>query len=469
MIVMKFGGSSVESAKAIQRVACIVRNHLNQQPVVVVSAMGKTTDRLLAIARLTASGDQPAAEREMDKLLQFHLNEAPALHNEIRAHFAELSQVLGQIAATGAVTPPLTDAVSSFGERLSSLIVTAAFRHAGIDAVHLDSRQVIVTDACHTQASLLFTETNALLRRKVSSDQVTVMGGFIAATEDGVPTTLGRGGSDYTAAIVGAALSVDEIQIWTDVDGMMTCDPRIVPEAHCLRSVSYSEAEQMAKAGARVLHPATVLPAVRQAIPIVICNSRNAAAPGTRILGESPSDGLVLSIACRTGVAVLQLTPRNTPVTADFANEVWNAFQKAGLPFELIATSTQEMTVLVEEAALTPEFVSSLNALAPVETHSGRALVTLVGRNVSRNPSSLVRASRQLAKIAGGASLAWCSDSRFAFVVAAEALHQAAEVLHTEFFSQPDPAYFIPNRTGVTKFRIAPEPTIAVRQRLASA
>ena len=157
------------------------------------------------------------------------------------------------------------------------------------------------------------------------------MGGFIGATEDGVTTTLGRGGSDYTAAIVGAALAADEIQIWTDVDGMLTCDPRVVPGAHCLRSISYAEAEQMAKAGAKVLHPATVLPAIRQGIPIVIRNSRNPGAAGTRIVRENPCDGAVMSIACRTGIALLQLVPRNTPVTADFGSEIWDAFQKAGV------------------------------------------------------------------------------------------------------------------------------------------
>ena len=190
------------------------------------------------------------------------------------------------------------------------------------------------------------------------------MGGFIGATEDGVTTTLGRGGSDYTAAIVGAALSADEIQIWTDVDGMLTCDPRIVPDAHCLRSISYAEAEQMAKAGAKVLHPATVLPAVRQGIPIAIRNSRNPGAAGTRIVRENPCDGAVMSIACRTGIALLQLVPRNTPVTADFGREIWDAFQKAEVQFELIATSRKELSVVADAASLTPDF-SAVSAPSP--------------------------------------------------------------------------------------------------------
>jgi aspartate kinase len=458
MIVMKFGGSSVESARAIQRVASIVRDHSGCPLAVVVSAMGKTTDRLLSIARLSAEGNLQAAGRELAKLRQFHLTEAASLtraqqavwlDTQIGRLFDELDLVLREVVDSRSLSPRLSDAVLSFGERLSSVVVTAGFRQMGIDAVHLDARTAILTDGNHTQAAPLFVETNALIRRKVSRTQVTVMGGFIAANESGVPTTLGRGGSDYTAAIVGAAMAADEIQIWTDVDGMLTCDPRVVPNPHCLRSISYAEAEQLAKAGAKVLHPATVLPAVRQGIPIVIRNSRNPGAAGTRIHRENPCDGAIVSIACRTGIALLQLLPRNTPVTGDFGSEIWQAFQKAGVQFDLIGTSRTEISLLVEEASLTPAFRNQLAALAEIEVQENRALVTLVGHNASRNPSNLTRASQQLRRTPGGATLCWCSDSRFAFVVSADALNYAAEALHNEFFGQPDPALFVQNRGSV--------------------
>ncbi len=462
MIVMKFGGSSAESAKAIQRVASIVAENAAENPgpppVVVVSAMAKTTDRLLAIARQYANGSVKNAALALAELRHFHFREAwylargaqaVWLDQQISGLFEELDRVLEEVRKSGSLTSRLSDAVLSFGERLSSVIVTAGFRQAGIDAVHLDARNAIVTDGKHTQAAPLFIETNALLRRRISRVQVTVMGGFIGATEKGVPTTLGRGGSDYTAAIVGAALAADEIQIWTDVDGMLTCDPRVVAGSHCLRSISYAEAEQMAKAGAKVLHPATVLPAIRQGIPIVIRNSRNPAAPGTRIVRDNPDDGAVMSIACRRGIALLQVIPRNTPVTADFGSGIWDAFQKAEVQFDLVATTSKEISLVVDEASLTPEFQSRLRSVAEVEVQDGRALVTLVGHNASRNSSNLARASQQLRKTPGGAILSWCSDSRFAFVVAADALNTAAEALHNEFFGQPDPALFVPDRTSV--------------------
>jgi aspartate kinase len=455
MIVMKFGGSSVESAAAIQRVAAIVLDHRERKPVVVVSAMGKTTDALLAILRLTTEGNHEAATRDFRKLRAFHLNESTGLENEIHALFSELEQTLLQPPS-----PLKTDAVTSFGERLSSLIVTAAFRRAGLDAVHLDARQAVVTDAQFTSAAPLFVETNALLRRKIFAERITVMGGFISATEDGITTTLGRGGSDYTAAIVGAALSVDEIQIWTDVDGMLTCDPRVVSGAHCIKSLSFAEAEQMAKAGAKVLHPSTVAPAIRQRIPIVIRNSRNPRAAGTRIAVESPHTGEVMSIACRNKVALLHIRPFNTPVTPEFSREIWDVFESAHVAIDLVATSRKELSLAVDTATMTPALQSRLGELAELKIEVNRALITLIGQNAARKPANLARASQQLCRVPGGAIMTVASDSRFAFLIPAESLAQAAEALHDEFFDQPDPAFFVPNRATVL---VAARPDRSVR------
>lgn len=454
MVVMKFGGSSVESAEAIERAASIVRE-CDRRPVVVVSAMGKTTDRLLAIARFCEAGNGKAALRELSGLRTFHSKEAArlvspaqamALNRHICTHFGELEQALMEVSASGSLTPALSDEILSFGERLSSLIVTAAFRHAGIDAAHLDARRVIVTDDRHTHALPLSFETNAMLRRKVSDSHVTVMGGFIGATENGVTTTLGRGGSDYTAAIVGAALCAEEIQIWTDVDGMLTCDPRLVPDGHCLKSISYVEAEELARCGARVLHPATVAPAVWQRIPIVIRNSRNPAAPGTRIVAESPCEGVVVSIACRTDVSLLHLSPPRTPLTSEFGRQVWETFERAGLSFELISPSVRRFSLAVASRDLAPHFVQELGSIARLEIEPARALISLVGKNASRNNANLARASQRLAEIRGGATVTCCTDSRFAFVVAEGSIAAAAQALHDEFFHQPDSNVFTVNR-----------------------
>src|SRR5687767_12861063 len=221
MIVMKFGGSSVESAAAIGRVASIVEARLSQRPVVVVTAMGKTTNRLDAIARTAAAGDRDGALAQLAALEQYHFDEAGDMP-VLRSYFAEIAELVRGLAVLGELTPRSIDAIWSYGERMSSLVVTEMFRQRGIDAVHRDSRDFIITDERHTQAAPLYPETYARLSEHLAplaARQVVVLGGFIASTRAGVTSTLGRGGSDFTAALVGAGIGATEIQIWTDVDG----------------------------------------------------------------------------------------------------------------------------------------------------------------------------------------------------------------------------------------------------------
>jgi len=284
MIVMKFGGSSVESAAAIARVAGIVRERLDQQPVVVVSAMGKTTNGLLAAAELAAGGQREAAQQGLDALERFTLGEADAsLAAFIALHFQELGAFLDELTQIGEFPDQYVDLISSYGERLSSKIVAVAFEKLGLRSVHVDAREVLITDRRHKQAAPLYARTYArcqsILKPLAEMGKVVVLGGFIGSTQDGFTTTLGRGGSDFSAAIFGAGLGASEIQIWTDVDGMLTCDPRILPGGHRVKLISFAEAAELAYFGAKVLHPATVVPAVEKNIPVLILNSRNPASP----------------------------------------------------------------------------------------------------------------------------------------------------------------------------------------------
>ena len=240
MIVMKFGGSSLASADEIRQAAKIVTSQAERQPLVVVSAMGKTTDRLLSIAQAAAKGDRSGAAVRVGELKSYHLQEAgrvtpdeclDELETFVEAHFVELRELVGGFSVLGDLTPRSIDAISSYGERLSSFVMSLALRNSGIDVAHVDSRHVITTNDRFSQASPLMDLTNRLLKEKISplfeQHQAVVMGGFIASTTEGVTSTLGRGGSDYTASLVGAALGAEEIQIWTDVDGVMTADPTI--------------------------------------------------------------------------------------------------------------------------------------------------------------------------------------------------------------------------------------------------
>ena len=260
--------------------------------------MGKTTNKLLAIANAAIAGNRAEYIAQVHDLRDFHSREArlvvplaerAELDRTLDEHFQELTELVKGLAVLGELTPRSIDAISSYGERLSSYIVSLAFAHFGIKAAHVDSRRVIITDRRHTQAAPLYNETYARLAATIpplAKDKMVVMGGFIGATEDGVTTTLGRGGSDFTASIVGAGIGAEEIQIWTDVDGMLTADPTILPGGHRVKTISFAEAAELAYFGAKVLHPATVVPAVEKNIPVLILNSRRPEVEGTRIVSE---------------------------------------------------------------------------------------------------------------------------------------------------------------------------------------
>src|SRR6202451_1736197 len=248
MIVMKFGGTSVEDARAIEREAAIVKERLPQKPVVVVSAMAKVTDTLLTMARAAGAGERKTALKLCRSLQERHYNTASELlgtalftdfHSELGSDFEALDELLRGIAAVGEITPRTTDHVSAYGEILSSKIIAAAFCAKGLDAILVDSRECLVTDSAHTRAAPQIEDTNRHLQAKVqpllAAGKVPVMGGFIGATKAGVTTTIGRGGSDYSAAIIGAGLDAQRIEIWTDVDGMLTTDPNICPDARRIK------------------------------------------------------------------------------------------------------------------------------------------------------------------------------------------------------------------------------------------
>src|SRR6266576_5388049 len=300
-IVMKFGGTSVGDAKAIERVVGIVRERLPQKPVVVVSAMARVTDQLLQMARAAGSGDRKTALTLARELRERHYNTAGELlgtalftqfHSDLGTEFEDLEELLRGISAVGELTPRTTDHVASFGEVLSSKLVTAALSAHGIEASLVDARDCIVTDETFTRAAPLFEDTNAklgeLVRPLLEQGRVPVIGGFIASTRGGITTTIGRGGSDFSAAIVGAGLGAEKIEICTDVDGMMTTDPNICADARRIKVISFDEAAELAYFGAKVLHPATVLPAIQKNIPVYILNSRNPGCEGTRIVARAP-------------------------------------------------------------------------------------------------------------------------------------------------------------------------------------
>jgi aspartate kinase len=468
MIVMKFGGSSVESGSAIRRVAAIVKHHLSRRPVVVVSAMGKSTSRLLAVATEAGRGHKYFVSKNLAELQDDHFDEAAEavsgellerLESGLKRHFRDLHTLLLEIAEEGRqLTPAMMDEIAAYGERMSSEVMAAALENAGIPAVHVDARRVILTDDRHTNATPLYWETYARLRRlpELYSDRVAVMGGFIGATAAGATTTLGRGGSDLTASIVGAGISAEEIQIWTDVDGMLTTDPRIAADFHRVRSLSYTEATEMACCGAKVLHPDSVAPAIRQHIPIVIRNSRNPANEGTRIGPGASGSGIVKSIACRQDRMVLEIRPDgagdfelDTPALAQICD-------RHGMSPEWIGRQGNAAFLAVRDGVTPDQVRAPFEGCVQVRIHSKSAVLTLVGDRIARETGVCVRVRNALKQIPAMILSAPQSDHAIVIVVPQSELTQSAALLHREFFAQPDPSVFAPCRAEAANRRQNP-------------
>lgn len=445
MIVMKFGGTSVESAEAIQRVAGIVKSRLNRKPIVVVSAMGKTTNRLLAIANLAVGGKRDQALAELISLRDYHLRES-GMERTVDEHFQELSELVKGLAVLGELTPRSIDAISSFGERLSSLIVTNIFKHHGINSVHLDSRKVIVTDRRHTHALPLFEQTYAKLAAAIppmAEHHAVVMGGFIGATEDGITTTLGRGGSDFTASIVGAGIGAEEIQIWTDVDGMLTADPNVVPGAHRVRVISFNEAAELAYFGAKVLHPATVMPAIEKNIPVMILNSRRPQVEGTRIQSEPvASKNVVKSIACKSRVSVLNIRSTRMFMAHGFMRSIFEIFDRYQTSVDMVATSEVSVSLTLDQTEHLDQIVAELREFAEVSIDLNDAIICIVGDNIRCSTGVAARLFKALDGINVRMLSQGASALNIGFVVAGAELAAAVQALHREFFSELDPAVF---------------------------
>ncbi len=455
MIVMKFGGTSVESAVAIERVAGIVKARAERHPIVVVSAMGKTTNKLLAIANAAIAGRREEYVRQIHDLRDFHSREARQvvplaeradLDRTLDEHFQELTELVKGIAVIGELTPRSIDAISSYGERLSSYIVALAFNHFGLPAVHLDARKVIVTDKRHTHAGPLFAETYRRLEATVpplAAEKVVVMGGFIGSTEEGVTSTLGRGGSDFTASIVGAGVNAEEIQIWTDVDGMLTADPTILPGGHRVKTISFAEAAELAYFGAKVLHPATVIPAVERNIPVMILNSRRPDVPGTRIVGAAvPCKNAVKSIACKRKITLVNINSSRMFMAHGFLRRIFEVFDRYETSVDMIATSEVSVSLTIDNTEHLTRICEELGEFSEVSTEPEQAIVCLVGENIRYTPgvaSKVFHAleSVNIRMISQGASLL-----NLSVVVAEKDLRIAVEALHSAFFAELDPEVF---------------------------
>ncbi|MDE1162629.1 MAG: lysine-sensitive aspartokinase 3 [Acidobacteriaceae bacterium] len=457
IVVMKFGGTSVEDATAMLRTAAIVEGRLKKglSPVVVVSAMAKVTDTLLAAAAAAGKNDRDEALKLSDSLRTRHLGVAAELASgdaltslQINIHhdFDALDEMLRGICAVGELTLRSTDNIVSFGERLSSRMVTAAFAHKGMNSAHVDARTVIITDDHYGKAApdeakiALALEAGVL--PLIDGGKVPVMGGFIASC-NGVTTTLGRGGSDYTAALVGGGLHGGAIEIWTDVNGIMTTDPRVVPEALRVKTISFEEAAELAYFGAKVLHPATILPAVQKNIPVWVLNSRNAENEGTVITATPPPcKSPFKSIAAKKKLTIIDIVASRMLLAHGFLKLVFDVFDKYGCAIDMVSTSEVSISVTVDSRENLPQICEELSKIADVKLEGAKALICMVGEDIRGHAGIAAQVFDAVKHVNVRMISQGASEINMSFMIEEQDVEETIRSLHKKFFAAADPNIF---------------------------
>jgi aspartate kinase len=405
---MKFGGTSVADPDAFERLVGIVSQQAavsRAPPVVVVSALAGVTDELVAVAQLARDGEAAQADARLRRLADRHVAMATAISDGSRqgalaavAHeFDELIGVVHALAALREVSPRSLDAMLAVGEIASSRIIAAALADRRLPSIWIDARQVLVTDTEHNAAAPDMTATRERARDQLAPGarcgRVAVLGGFIGATGSGVTTTLGRGGSDYSASILGACLDAEEIQIWTDVDGMLTADPRIVPRPRVVPQLSFAEASELAYFGAKVLHPSTILPAVSKNIPVRILNSRRPQSPGTLITADGGGSGCPLTaIAAKRDVTVIDITSSRMLMAYGFLRRLFEVFERFKTPVDVVTTSEVSVSVTVDDTRRLDDIVDNLRSFAEVNCERDMAIICAVGENLRSDPALFAEA-----------------------------------------------------------------------------
>jgi aspartate kinase len=454
--VMKFGGTSVQDAEAIDRACSIVKGRLARRPVVVVSAMAKVTDMLLAMGNAAGAGDSDKALELSRGLRERHYATAGELlgtgvftqfHSELEEEFNRLDELLRGIVAVGELTPRTSDYVVSYGERLSSKICTAAFSARGLNATLLDARDIIITDKQHTKAIPQVEEIDhrvqTIVRPLLEAGRVPVMGGFLGATRDGVQTTIGRGGSDFSAALVGAGLNAESIEIWTDVDGMKTTDPNICPDAHRIKVISFEEAAELSYFGAKVLHPATVLPAVQKNIPVYVLNSKNPKNEGTLIVALAPkSKSTFKAIAAKKRITIVDVVATRMLGAHGYLRAIFEVFDRHHAAVDVVSTSEVSVSLTVDSTEAIPAVAADLEKIADVKYSGRKAIICMVGENIREKHGIAAQVFACVEDINVRMISQGASEINLTFVIDEDDVPEVVRRLHKRFFSDPDPDTF---------------------------
>ncbi|HLV00712.1 MAG TPA: lysine-sensitive aspartokinase 3 [Acidobacteriota bacterium] len=456
MIVMKFGGTSVENAAAFRRVADIVAARREKVPIVVVSATGKTTDELVTLCLHASAGDQDEAKGLIDWIIKKHqkivqdlgLREDELLSQVLAEAKKRLQDCCRAMMETGQAPAADRDALLGIGEFLSSRILARFLESEKIPSQWVDARQFMMTDSSFGRARPLVAESkkriDPLITPLISKGIVAVMQGFVGSDLEGHSTTLGRGGSDYSATLVAALTEAEAVEIWTDVDGVMTADPTLVPEARRIRRMTFQEASELAYFGAKVLHPATILPAVEKGIPVYVLNSRRPREGGTEILPALnplpfPRGDYrrwpVKSIAYKEGLSVIMIKSTRMLMAYGFLAGIFEIFARYRTSVDLVSTSEVSVSVTIDNPEHLPQILKELSEFAEVEVLERKAIVCVVGENIGRIPGTAARIFGTLDDFRIHLISQGASDVNISFVIDEEDIPAVVRRLHERIFA----------------------------------
>ncbi len=435
MLIMKFGGSSLQSPERIRETAAIVQNHASLRPMLVLSAMGSTTENLIDAGRsaLHQSVNFPKIE-EFHRGLLAALNLPPKLVDPL---LSELNSLLRGISLIRELTPKTRDTLLSFGERLSVRIFSAYLNQIGVPSSYFDGWDAgILTTSDHGKAEVL-PETSERIQENLNGEtKVAVVTGFIGKDRQGNITTLGRGGSDLTASILGQALGADEIQLWKDVDGILSADPRIVPNAAFLPQLSFAEAAELAYFGAKVLHPTSILPAMSANIPVRVKNHRHPDNPGTVILESGNTNSRVVAIAYKSNQTLVHIASTRMLGQSGFLARVFQVFSDLNISVDVIATSEVSISLTLSGMDLS-QLRERIEPFATVQIQGSKSILSLIGKpnSSSEHLETMMRALNRekidVQMISHGAS-----KINTSLVINDDELNRATTVLYEAFIGE---------------------------------
>ncbi|MBW3534161.1 MAG: aspartate kinase [Gemmatimonadetes bacterium] len=472
MIVMKFGGTSVADPAALGRLADAVAARRGERPLVVVSALAGITGALLSLVRASAAGGgglaagpdpggEPAVAPEgpgpdpglagaLAPLVERHvaLADELGLPGEVAAGVREEAlRVVQELDPAGdrAFTPAEADRLVGVGELWSSRLVVAALAAAGLPSAWVDARHVVATDDRFGRAvpdtRALRASASRVLAPLLEEGRIPVTQGFIGRAPDGRSTTLGRGGSDFTAALLGAALDAERVEIWTDVDGVMSADPRLVPGARTLERASYEEVAEMAAFGARVLHPATQTPLAERDIPIVVLNARRPAGAGTIITSSEslggPGDSPIRSISWKPGITVINVRAPRMFGAWGFLRQLFEVFERHEVPVDVLASGEVSVSLTIDDVTRLDAVVADARRLGQVTVDPGRAIVSVIGVGLRSTPGIAARVFRTVEPTNVEVISQGSSAINLTFVVREEEGRDVVRRIHREFLEGP--------------------------------